>query len=84
MKNSVPHTTEGTRKAETSIWRIQRLPPIRAYRLPPKYPLIGDVAAYTNIAVLTKEPRLVGKRFSNLVYQSRSQCEFGRRYLLSI
>ena len=34
------------------------LPPFREYKLPPKYPLIGDVAAYTKIVVLNSEPRL--------------------------
>ena len=34
------------------------LPPILAYRLPPKYPLTGDVAAYTNMDVLNNDPLL--------------------------
>ncbi len=34
------------------------LPPILAYRLPPKYPFTGEVAAYTKMQVLNMEPRL--------------------------
>ena len=36
----------------------EKLPPIRAYRAPPKYPLTGDVAAYMKIPMLTSDPRL--------------------------
>lgn len=58
IKNAVPHTSVGTKNADSTICLIQILPPKRAYRDPPKYPLIGDVAAYTNMAVDKREPRL--------------------------
>jgi hypothetical protein len=58
MKKAVPQTRAGSMNAESNIWRIHILPPIRAYRLPPKYPFTGDVAAYTKMAVLNSEPRL--------------------------
>lgn len=58
IKNAVPHTNVGTKNVDTSIWRIHTLPPWRAYNEPPKYPLTGDVAAYTKIVVDNIEPRL--------------------------
>lgn len=38
---------------------LPTFPPIWAYTLAPKYPLIGEVAAYTKIAVDKREPRSV-------------------------
>jgi len=37
---------------------MKKLPPILEYKLPPKYPFTGEVAAYTKIAVLSIDPRL--------------------------
>lgn len=58
IKNAVPQTNTGSIKAESNICFIQTLPPILAYNEPPKYPFTGDVAAYTNIDVDNKDPRL--------------------------
>lgn len=58
MKNAVPQTRAGSINADKIICFIHTLPPSLAYRPPPKYPLMGLVAAYTNIAVLNREPRL--------------------------
>lgn len=58
IKKAVPQTNAGNMNAETSICRIQILPPIREYSDPPKYPFIGDVIAYTKIAVDRRDPLL--------------------------
>lgn len=58
MKNAVPQTKTGIKNAESNICRIHIFPPMRAYKEPPKYPLIGEVAAYTKIAVDKRDPRL--------------------------
>lgn len=62
MKKDTPQMRAGISMAEATICLIQLLPPIWAYRLPPKYPLTELVAAYTKMAVLSKEPLLqIGK-----------------------
>lgn len=87
MKNAVPHTNTGNINADNSICFIQIFPPIRAYKEPPKYPFTGDVAAYTNIAVDSNEPRLN----RNFTFTHLFVCEFlndyntqKTRYLLCI
>lgn len=65
MKNAVPHTIEGIANALQNICLIHCLPPNWAYKLPLKYPLIMAVAAYTNIATLSIDPRI------NIIYKSK-------------
>lgn len=56
ITNAVPQTRAGSKNADNTICFIQRLPPLLAKRDPPKYPLTGDVAAYTKIDVDNKDP----------------------------
>ncbi len=58
MKKAVELTRTGTKRAPITICFIHSFPPNRAYKLPPKKPLIGEVTAYMKIAVFSKEPRL--------------------------
>lgn len=59
MRKAVPQMREGRRKADMSICLIHFRAPHWAYMLPPKYPLTGEVAAYTKIAVDNSDPRSV-------------------------
>lgn len=67
MKKAVMLTMAGTKSAPVTICLIHSFPPRRAYKDPPKKPLMGDVTAYMKMAVFRSDPRLKEREVDRFV-----------------